>query len=353
MFSELPSSPAYSGIEFLDRQIADVPDQGIVIGLLGSTGTGKSKLARMIAAEGALREAKLRSTQPRRKWVFVCSETSAAEIYNQMLLHLGALSIDQVERHVAADPWQLVPATDASPVSRNTFLQTALTQGSLVLPLANFPFRDWGDPAEQIHAYLASKLGTATGIAGVIFDDVDSIVDEYRRSGNQPVTAQSRLLRTFLENSRQMAQTLACPVWVTHNLRGSVGRATHTAILTHRDAAGCRDFGEHLDGCFVLGNHDPRTGYFLVQCTKLPRSQKTAPAVVRIARNGATVEEVFGKKSEEFFNRPRRKKAVDVDEDALDFLRELAAKQQHPTRDDDLANRVVQAVFCRPRSESL
>ena len=353
MTAETTQMPAPTGINFLDRQMAAGSGCGEVFGLLGSTGVGCTTLACMIAAEGARREVKQFDLESAGRWTFITSTASAAEIGKKMLSHIGKLGREQFQgsEFITSFAARGASVPDSDLEGRKSTARHILDNGTTHLDLRGDGFKSLVGPAQ----YIAGKLvqsNNARPIAGVVIDDMSSLVTTYMDTMGQPPEAESRLLREFLKSSRWMAGSLGCPVWVTHKLRGAVGQSHPTAILTHRDAMGCRYFGDHLDTCFVLGNHDRHTGCFQIQCTKAPRGVQTEPAVVRFSQTLETIEEV-DEASRDAFLAPRREIGVDVDDATLGVIREIMESSKNASRDEILADRMVRAVMSSPRTESL
>ena len=117
-----------TGISFLDRSMPSAAGSSGVYGIFGSTGTGMTTLACMVAAEGAHRAAKADTPCGQGYWAFVTRQTRELELQDRLAAYLGGLDKSSVENRqpVSPDP-------DADPHQRLQTARFILDQGLVTL----------------------------------------------------------------------------------------------------------------------------------------------------------------------------------------------------------------------------
>ena len=343
-----------TNIEFLDRAMLGGQGPLSVNAILGPTGTGKTTLAAMVAAEGALLEAERAGNGGEGgRWVFISSDQRVAEIHLLVMSHAAMIRREVLER--ATNTNQLSTTTDLSECERKRIQE----------------LRRWGDPppGEQERYFKVRRLldqhlaifstlhDTAGGfdqaidpivrlvesvaqpgrpVRGVVIDYVGLVVDKYASDQKIPAIKHSRLISEFVMACRdRIVVRHQCPMWIVQQLAGAVGGRSFAAPLDHTDAAGCRNFGVGCDVCFVIGSHEPTSSVFQLRCTKAPDEPPTLdPCLLRIDRDFATVQETREHRHDIATRRvvAASTNIVDVDPDTLDALRERAAALRRRSR---------------------
>lgn len=277
-----------SRIPFLDSQFVGFNRNDAVVGVLGSTGAGVTRLLSMIAAKGV--------ESSDEKWLLCTTDPDdARQCLNTIC------ETDQHRRRVhVIDPNTEVPLVSSS----------------------NFGVAD-----------PVTRLCRGKKYAGVVIDNLGSIINTYIERATRDAKAaevklkvcEAHLLQQFItEIKSNIARHLGCNVWVGHHLRGAVGGSKPHELLTHRDALGCKSLGNVLDACVVIGNHNP-SGQRIVRRTLPKLNGVDNPAYVQFKSPGILVE-LSDAERLEFADYWRSRPNAEVDDETVDALRAFEAE---------------------------
>lgn len=256
-------------------------------GLLGATGVGRTTMGTMVAAAGALRQWDIGDCGgDSRPWVFAVGASRVVDVKAKMIAYAAGVPADIITANLSlatrgespfdVDLKQLPPELHRpeegegySAVERISRVVPRLDAMVRLIQLDDAVYRRARGPADELRRRIDADPACKDGAAGIVIDDIERLVDAYRKACRVPIKAFSSLLRKFVGRCRStLADPLDSAVWVTHAIAGS--RAHRSFFqLDHKDAAETRHFGDHLDVCFVLGSHDVR-GQFPLKVTKAP-----------------------------------------------------------------------------------
>jgi hypothetical protein len=106
------------------------------------------------------------------------------------------------------------------------------------------------------------------GIGGIVIDDFGLSWHNNDNSLGKNLYERDYLTAFIRDFCRLLAEVHKCPVWVTHKMAGKATTRRPADHFSHRDAADCRNLGDHLDACFVMGTPADPDNVFSIQCTK-------------------------------------------------------------------------------------
>ena len=289
------SSKSLTGIECLDSL---VPESQSRIGLhafLGITGVGLTRIESMICANLAVDAHK--TDDSKRSVLWMGSQERLEVIREQIQSYLTG-------RHLP------------------------------VAAVSSIKFNDVNSNKPAAFGLVASAIANCKPYA-VVIDDFEMLIQNQLENPNSGA-AVSRLMNSVLPELSSAARREGIPIFITHKLKGKLGTAKPNAILSHRDAASCKRFGEHIDTSFTVGTHSP-TGLFKVSCTKPVYDRDARSAVVRLSDNGSTLKVATDKELEQFTESTYAEPKVVVSASLIDLMQQW--ESESPT-----AYRMVRAV---------
>ncbi|MFO0881472.1 MAG: hypothetical protein U0840_29580 [Gemmataceae bacterium] len=293
-----------TGIPYVDRLLGG-HRPGACHGILGPTGVGKSTLVSMLCAEGAIALDRTRSKDSA-CWVLFNIEGGMMDALARILCHAARVPRAAVDRglQITLPPtnyqsYELarkaeLPQRNGVVVPERERIAEALQvihRRLHVVNLGSERFRHDLSPCRYLAHRIGQLVNMGVTIAGVAIDYAGLAV---RRSLPDDSTALigPRIAQFMLECQTEIAQRYHCIVWVVHQLKQLLGKRPPTNLVHHRDASDTRHFGDHLDGCLVLGEHDVHSGCFLLQCTKARDVKKElAPAILKFDPDFLTINE--------------------------------------------------------------
>ncbi len=300
-----------TGVPVLDRLLHGGQLAQGVHCLLGPTGGGKTTLAAMIAAEGALRAAHAGVPGERlRPWVFVTLDMPRDQI--EVLARSHAAKIDRNLLATARSPSCFSQPGDPreyerrrrkelviggrpllTEVERYAAIVPTLSRHLLIIDLEKQEFGTRGCPAGNIKRAIDCLLPDNACPAGVIIDYAGVAVDKYVESHKFSRKVVASMLQVFATDCRALfAKNFGCPVWIVHQLTGAANSRSAGANFNHQDALECPKFSTGFDVCMVMGTHMPSSGQFSIHCTKAPQEPaQPNPAVVYFDEDFATIHE--------------------------------------------------------------
>ena len=274
------SSKSLTGIECLDSLVSVSHPRVGLHAILGTTGVGLTRIASMICANLAVDANK---TDHRKRPVLWMGSQERLEVLRE-----------QIESYLTA---RHIPVAVVSSIKYNDVNGNKPAAFGLVAPAI-----------VNCEPYA------------VVIDDFEMLIQNQLENPNSGA-AVSRLMNSVLPELSSAARREGIPIFITHKLKGKLGTAKPNAILSHRDAASCKRFGEHIDTSFTVGTHSP-TGLFKVSCTKPVYDRDARSAVVRLSDNGSTLKVATDKELEQFTDPTWAEPKVVVSASLIDLMQQ-------------------------------
>lgn len=282
-----------TGIAPINRLLGGGVAAGAVHLILGCSGSGRTTLAAMFAAEGAKRAYRAalggRTLQP---WVFASSSEEPVDARRRATSHLAGASYDDVfaalgrfsaeKRELLANEF-FARGRKAGKLPRYAAAQL-IVRRALISVEVRQTTPGWGPLVE-----FFSSSDFRGPIGGCVLDDVEGPANDYiRLTGRDEPHI---LIREVLRNLRSCVATPHhAPVWAVHRLANKLMEAPAQEVIRHSQTADCKTVWEEAETCLILGNGDGR-GRFKIACT-LRRGQRSRSSfVARFKGHGATIVE--------------------------------------------------------------
>ena len=190
---------ASTGVSFLDRIMGGQLVPGVHC-LLGPTGSGKTTLGAMIAAEGALRQARLaESGQPAGRWIFINLQMHAIEVRTLVVSHLAKIDREVLGTASSTDafstsnnlrPYETRRLGELSRHDGNTGGEreryrdaVAIVEKHLeVVSMEPYQFTQSLSPVACIRHHLDGQPTDDRPVRGIVIDCADLAVDYFMKS---------------------------------------------------------------------------------------------------------------------------------------------------------------------------
>jgi hypothetical protein len=254
-----------TNVSFVDRLLCGGTKPKGVYGILSPTGVGKSTLAAMIAANGATGPSIFSHEHYQSlPWILFDLHNGPATTKNRVLSHVAEIKRDRVYRTTEAMIKYEPRGKNGKMIPESIRFKRACEKLNLQL----LAIWDFEPNLANIENTLFSYAQVRGGWGGIVIDGARQVWYASQPTTNLPETK-------FLEHlvsdfCRRIANRYACPVWITHQIRGAKCDAPPTMRLSHRDASDCKAFADTMDACLVIGNEsDPNPdSVFSIACTK-------------------------------------------------------------------------------------
>ena len=318
--TDLPPPLDYdsTGIPWMDRRL-DGQRRMTVNCMLGPTGGGKTTFAihkSVASARQAYVEALIKRQQTgqhvKPEFVVLVTAEESAEMIKPRL-QSAAFSIPRNTLELMTD-WRQLSTADTGPRQ----YERDLTEVQRYGPLANvytggIPQIDVLSEREryQLHQEWFNECCVLVDISGsaefpnagsgfideiaaiierlvemrqqtvreVVIDWAGAVCERFIRANNLRPEHMRHLLNIFGDEcKRKIANKQNCTVWITHQLKGALGRAMPGKLMHHTDAAECATFAVHMTTAGCLGTEDKRTGVRMLNFSKTRLNKGTIAA---------------------------------------------------------------------------
>jgi hypothetical protein len=130
-----------------------------------------------------------------------------------------------------------------------------------------------GGVDEAVRFIRADSARCRRRVAGVVFDYAGLCIKRYIVGARLKPESEVALTDAFVDQVRsRIALPFDCPVWILHQLHGSLANKASGVSFHHSQARGARNIGDNADYALVLGNRDKTTNVLNIAATKTRRS---------------------------------------------------------------------------------
>lgn len=293
-----------TGVPFLDDFLNGGQVGGEVYGLLGPTGSAKTTLSAMLAAEAVGQFAAQALNGGPTKLAFVFSYEAPKKELQQRTLGYAARIPRKTMESMESMEKSLSRSTQLKPYEQVKKAFLALAPGQLpqgeyerALPrvaefkkhlvFIDFSGKELGAAGtgyvEEIERRIALECKRREAICGLVnVDYIGAMASRYRMAKGLKPEHDIGLIGGAPDALRvRIASQFNAPVWCFHQLSGQANKRGELVRSHHSDAKGCSLFAENTDFCGTLGRPG-LDGAALIGFDKHRRSAQKPDQIVRI-----------------------------------------------------------------------